>query len=150
MTRQFLFERPIDVDLLIQRIQSEERGGIALFLGTVRNHHAGREVERLEYTAYAPMAEAECGRIVAEAERTWGASVAVEHRIGALGIGEVSVAVAAAAPHRDEAFSACRYVIDELKRRVPIWKREHYADGTVAWVDPSAPGGIHFSEEPTF
>jgi molybdopterin synthase catalytic subunit len=150
MNRQFLSERPIDIELLIERVESDERGGIAVFLGTVRNYHGGREVERLEYSAYGPLAEAECARIVAEAERTWGATVAVEHRIGALGIGDVSVAVAAAAPHRDEAFSACRYVIDEMKQRVPIWKREFYTDGTVAWVDPTAPGGIHFSEERTF
>ena len=150
MNRQYLTERPIDVDLLIDRVESEERGGVAVFLGTVRNHHAGRSVERLEYSAYGPMAEAECARIVAEAERTWGASVALEHRTGALGIGEVSVAVAAAAAHRDEAFAACRYVIEEMKRRVPIWKREYYADGMVAWVDPTAPGGIHLSEEKTF
>jgi molybdopterin synthase catalytic subunit len=146
MTPHFLTERPIDVDLLVERVQSEERGGVVVFLGTVRNHHDGREVERLEYSAYAPMAEAECGRIVAEAERTWGVAVAVEHRIGALGVGDVSVAVAVAAPHRDEAFAACRFVIDELKGRVPIWKREHYADGSVAWVDPTAPGGIYPSQ----
>jgi molybdopterin synthase catalytic subunit len=149
MNRQFLTERPIDLELLISRVESDERGGIAVFLGTVRNHHGGRAVERLEYSAYGPMAEAECARIVAEAERTWGTTVAVEHRIGALGIGDVSVAVAAAAAHRDEAFAACRYVIEEMKRRVPIWKREYYADGTVAWVDPTAPGGIHLSEERT-
>jgi molybdopterin synthase catalytic subunit len=146
MTPHFLTERPIDVDLLVERVQSEERGGVVVFLGTVRNHHDGREVERLEYSAYAPMAEAECARILAEAERTWGVAVAVAHRIGALGIGDVSVAVAVAAPHRDEAFAACRFVIDELKNRVPIWKREHYADGSVAWVDPTAPGGFHPSQ----
>lgn len=146
MSSPCLSERPIDVALLIERVESDDRGGVAVFLGTVRNHHAGREVERLEYSAYGPMAEAECARIVAEAERMWGAAVAVEHRIGALGIGEVSVAVAAAAAHRDEAFAACRYVIDEMKLRVPIWKREYYTDGSVAWVDPTAPGGVHPSE----
>jgi len=146
MTHLFLTERPIDIGSLVERVESDSRGGIAVFLGTVRNHHGGREVERLEYSAYGPMAESECARIVAEAERTYGAAVALEHRIGALGIGDVSVAVAAAAPHRDEAFAACRYTIDEMKRRVPIWKREYYADGTVAWVDPSAPGGIHPSQ----
>jgi molybdopterin synthase catalytic subunit len=141
----FLTERPIDIGLLVERVESDTRGGIAVFLGTVRNHHDGREVERLEYSAYGPMAEAECARIVAEAERTYGAVVALEHRIGALGIGDVSVAVAAGAPHRDEAFAACRYAIEEMKRRVPIWKREYYADGSVGWVDPTAPGGIHLS-----
>ncbi len=146
MNSRFLTERPVDLASLIERVEADERGGIAVFLGTVRNHHAGREVERLEYSAYGPMAEAECARIVAEAERTWGAVVALAHRIGALGIGDVSVAIAAAAPHRDEAFAACRYVIEELKRRVPIWKREYYADGSVAWVDPTAEGGIYPSE----
>ena len=129
MIHVYLTERPIDVELLIERVESDSRGGIAVFLGTVRDHHAGRKVERLEYSAYGAMAEAECARI--------------------LGIGDISVAVAAAAPHRDEAFAACRYVIDEMKRRVPIWKREHYTDGSVAWVDPTAPGGIHFSSEPS-
>ena len=89
---------------------------------------------RLDYSAYGPMAEAECARIVAEAEARWPVAVALQHRIGALAIGDAAVAMVAAAAHRDEAFAACRYVIEEVKRRVPIWKREHYADGTVAWV----------------
>jgi molybdopterin synthase catalytic subunit len=83
------------------------------------------------------MAEAECGRIVAEARTRWSAEVALEHRTGMLEIGDASVAIAAAAPHRDAAFAACRYVIEQVKRRVPIWKREYYADGTVGWVDPT-------------
>ena len=84
------------------------------------------------------MAEAECARIVAEAEARWQVAVALQHRIGALEIGDAAVAVAvAASAHRDEAFAACRYVIEEVKRRVPIWKREYYADGTVDWVDPT-------------
>jgi molybdopterin synthase catalytic subunit len=98
-------------------------------------------VVELQYEAFGPMAEAECGRIVAEAESRWPCRIALRHRIGRLVIGDVVVAVAAASAHRDEAFTACRYVIEELKRRVPIWKRERYADGTEAWVDPTAPGG---------
>jgi molybdopterin synthase catalytic subunit len=138
----YLVERVVDAAPLVARVSSAERGGVATFLGLVRNHHAGRAVLHLEYSAYAPMAEAECERIVAEARERWPeAAVALEHRIGALAIGDVAVAVAAAAPHRAEAFDACRYVIEELKRRVPVWKREHYADGTVGWVDPTAPGG---------
>ena len=132
-----LTEREIDLELLIERVESADRGAVVTFLGTVRNHHDGREVERLEYSAYGPMAELECERIRVEAEQQWGAVVALEHRIGALGIGDVSVAIAAAAPHRDEAFAACRHVIEQLKLRVPIWKREHFADGTVEWVDPT-------------
>lgn len=135
MKTAYLTEREIDVELLIERVESAERGAVVTFLGTVRNHHSGREVERLEYSAYGPMAEIECERIRFEAEHQWGAAVALEHRVGALGIGDVSVAIAAAAAHRDEAFAACRHVIEQLKRRVPIWKREHYADGTVEWVD---------------
>lgn len=138
----YLVEHIVDAAPLVARVSGAERGGIATFLGLVRNHHAGRKVLRLEYSAYAPMAEAECERIVAEARERWPeAVVALEHRIGELAIGDVAVAVAAAAPHRAEAFDACRYVIEELKHRVPVWKREHYADGTVGWVDPTAPGG---------
>ena len=133
----YLTEREIDLELLIERVESAERGAVVTFLGTVRNHHDGREVEWLEYSAYRPMAEAECDRIRSEAEQRWGSAVALEHRIGALGIGDVSVAIAVAAPHREAAFEACRHVIEQLKRRVPIWKREYYADGTVAWVDPT-------------
>jgi molybdopterin synthase catalytic subunit len=84
------------------------------------------------------MAEAECARIVAEAELRWQAAVALRHRLGPLAIGDVAVAVVAASAHRDEAFVACRHVIEELKRRVPIWKREYYADGTVSWVGGEA------------
>ena len=138
MKQGYLTEREIDLELLVERVESADRGAVVTFLGTVRNHHEGRMVERLEYSAYGPMAELECDRIRLEAEHQWGAAVALEHRIGALGIGDVSVAIAAAAAHRDAAFAACRQVIEQLKRRVPIWKREHYADGTVAWVDPAA------------
>lgn len=130
----YLIQSPLDLGELLASVQSPERGGVACFLGTVRNHHGGREVLRLEYSAYAPMVEAECARIVAEAESRWQVAVALRHRIGRLEIGDAAVAVAAASAHRDEAFVACRHVIDELKRRVPIWKREVYADGAVEWV----------------
>ncbi len=122
---------------LIAEVQSPDRGGIASFLGTVRNHHGGRAVLRLEYTAYAPMVQTECALIVAEAEARWPVRIALRHRLGRLEIGDAAVAVVAASAHRDEAFVACRYVIEELKVRVPIWKREVYADGTVSWVEPS-------------
>ena len=125
---------PLNLGALLAVVQSAERGGVACFLGTVRNHHNGREVLWLEYSGYAPMVEAECGRIVAQAEERWQVAVAVRHRIGRLEIGDLAVAVVAASAHRDEAFIACRHVIEELKRRVPIWKREYYADGTVEWV----------------
>lgn len=134
---RFVTVQPIDLAPLAAAVQAPERGGLASFVGLVRNHHGGRVVLRLEYSAYESMAEAECGRIVAEAEQRWRVAVALQHRIGPLAIGDIAVAVAAAAAHRDDAFAACRYVIEEVKRRVPIWKREFYADGTVAWVDPT-------------
>jgi molybdopterin synthase catalytic subunit len=134
----FVTDQPIDLAPLLAAVQAPDRGGVATVLGLVRNHHGGRAVLRLDYSAYGPMAEAECGRIVAEAEARWRVAVALRHRVGSLAIGDTAVAVVAASAHRDEAFTACRYVIEEVKRRVPVWKREFYADGTVAWVDPTA------------
>src|SRR5918992_25244 len=134
----FLKSTPLEIGSLMGQVESPDRGGIACFLGTVRNHHSGRKVLRLEYSAYAPMAEAECARIVAEAEDRWNCAVALAHRIGMLEVGDTAVAIAAGLPHREEAFAACRYVIEEVKRRVPIWKREFFADGAVEWVGSGA------------
>jgi molybdopterin synthase catalytic subunit len=134
----FLTHSPIDLGGLISRVQSASHGGIACFVGQVRNRQEGRAVERLEYSAYGLMAEEECARIMAEAETRWPVRIALQHRVGRLEIGEVAVAIAAAGAHRDEAFAACRYVIEETKRRVPVWKKEFYRDGTVEWVDPTA------------
>jgi molybdopterin synthase catalytic subunit len=138
MTMAFLTRDAIELSQLLATVQSPSRGGVAIFLGQVRDHQDGRPVTSLEYSAYGPMAEAECARIVAEAERRWNVVAALAHRTGALAIGDLAVAVVAASAHRADAFTACRFVIEEVKRRVPIWKREHYADGTVAWVDPTA------------
>ena len=134
----FLTGDAIELSGLLARVQSPSRGGVAIFLGQVRDHQDGRAVARLEYSAYEPMAEAECARIVAEAERRWNVAVALAHRTGWLAIGDLAVAVVAASAHRADAFTACRFVIEEVKRRVPIWKREQYADGTIVWVDPTA------------
>ena len=134
----YLTSAPLDLDRLVARVVSPERGGVATFTGVVRNHHDGRSVLRLEYSAYDAMAEAECDRIVGEAERQWPVRVAAEHRTGRLEVGDAAVMIAAAGAHRQEAFDACRYVIEELKRRAPIWKCEHFADGTASWVDPTA------------
>ena len=130
----FLTPNPIELGALLSEVQSPARGGIASFLGTVRDHHGGREVVRLEYSAYGPMAEAECASILAEAASRWDCAVALRHRIGTLEVGEVAVAVVAGSSHREAAFAACRYVIEEVKRRVPIWKQEFFADGSVEWV----------------
>jgi molybdopterin synthase catalytic subunit len=136
----FLTPEPIDPGPLFAAVQSPARGGIASFTGIVRDHHDGRGVLRLQYSAYGPMAEAECARIVAEAEARWPATIALRHRIGSLEVGEIAVAAVAAAGHRAAAFDACRYVVEEVKRRVPIWKQEFYADGSHEWVDPTATG----------
>ena len=130
----YLTRNSIELEPLLREVQSPDRGGIATFVGTVRDHHDGRAVIRLEYSAYEPMAEVECARIVSEAESRWDCGVALRHRVGALEVGETAVAVAAASSHRDAAFAACRYVIEEVKRRVPIWKQEFFADGAVEWV----------------
>ncbi len=140
----YLKDQALDVRTVAHQVVSAERGGVVTFVGAVRNHHAGRAVLRLEYSAYGPMADLEFARIVEEAEARWPARVAAEHRVGTLEVGDVAVIVVAAAPHRDAAFEACRFVIEEVKRRVPIWKREHYVDGTAGWVDPTAPEGVSF------
>ncbi|MGE0441474.1 MAG: molybdenum cofactor biosynthesis protein MoaE [Gemmatimonadales bacterium] len=132
---------PIDPADLTALVSGPATGGVASFVGLVRNHHAGRGVTELEYSAYEAMAEAVARTIVDEARARWPVAVALRHRLGRLGIGDVAVAVAAGGGHRGEAFDACRYVIEEVKRRVPIWKRERYADGSEAWVDPTAPAG---------
>jgi len=129
---------PLDLGSLLAFVQAPSLGGVAVFLGTVRDHHAGRAVVRLEYEAYPEMAEAELRKIAEEARARFGvARVAVVHRTGRLQIGEASVAVVVASEHRREALEACRFVIDTLKRVAPIWKREVYADGA-AWVEGEA------------
>jgi len=116
-------------------VRSDADGGVCTFTGVVRNHAEGRAVERLEYEAYPEMAEPQMRRIGEEALRRTGATaVALWHRTGTLEIGEASVVVSASAPHRAEAFEACRYAIDTLKADVPIWKKEH-GDGGAVWVD---------------
>ncbi|MDR7483570.1 MAG: molybdenum cofactor biosynthesis protein MoaE [Armatimonadota bacterium] len=124
---------PIRVDPLLDAVRHPDAGAVVLFLGTVREHSRGRRVQRLEYEAYETLARAEMQRIAAEAARRFGARVAMVHRVGTLAIGEISVAIAAAAPHRREAFDAGRFAIDTLKQTVPIWKKEVWADGA-QWI----------------
>lgn len=145
---RFLTTLPIDLSALLAEVASPERGGVATFLGVVRNHQDGRAVLRLEYSAYESMAEAESSRIVSEAEQKWPVRVALSHRLGGLAIGDVAVAVVAGSGHRAPAFDACRYVIEELKRRVPVWKKEFYADGSMMWVDPTSQTGPRTAVEP--
>ena len=125
---------------LIAQVQHAGIGAVSLFLGTVRDLNDGLPVSGMEYEAYAPMADSELRAIAVEAcEAAPELVVAVEHRIGALAIGDVSVAIACAHPHRAPAMDAARFIIDTLKRRVPIWKREHYTSGERVWIDPTRP-----------
>ncbi|HEU5220111.1 MAG TPA: molybdenum cofactor biosynthesis protein MoaE [Gemmatimonadales bacterium] len=147
----FLSTEPLRLDQLIAAVSAPPRGAIVTFLGLVRNHHGGRAVTGLDYSAYEPMAEALCRELIAEVESKWEVQAALSHRLGRLQVGDAAVAIAVGGGHRDEAFAACRHLIEELKRRVPIWKREYYADGTESWVDPTreqAPAGGEEREGP--
>lgn len=127
---------PLDLGALCARVAAPDRGATASFLGTVRAGPDDGPVIRIEYSAYEDMLDDEFGRITREAEARWpGAAVAAQHRLGDVPLGEASIAVAVAAPHRDAALDACRYVIEEAKRRLPVWKREILADGSAAWRD---------------
>jgi len=126
------------MDRLIRDVASPECGGTCVFLGTVRSGAEDGPVTGIEYSGYEAMLEAELGRIAAEVGDRWpGARVALQHRLGLVATGEASVGIAVAAPHRAVAFDACRYVIEAVKQRAPVWKREHRADGTTVWVDPA-------------
>jgi molybdopterin synthase catalytic subunit len=127
-------DSPLSVDEAIARVTHAGAGAVCVFLGSVRDHNEGRAVVRLEYEAYATMAVAEMRRIAGEiAGEIPGVRLAVVHRTGSLSVGDIAVVCAASAPHRDEAYRACRALIDRVKARVPIWKREH-GPGGAAWV----------------
>ena len=134
----FLTRSPLSLDALLGEVSSPERGGTCAFLGTVRNGPEEHGVTAIEYSAYDEMVDAELIRILSEVRERWPqARAGVRHRIGMIPAGEASIAIVVAAPHRAQAFEACRYVIEEIKRRVPVWKRELRLDGTAVWVDPS-------------
>ena len=127
---------PLDTAAYREALADPSCGGYASFEGWVRDHNEGRQVQRLEYEAFAALAEREGERIVAEAVEKYGVRrAACVHRIGDLALGEMAVWVGVSAPHRGEAFAACRYIIDEVKHRVPVWKKEHYVDGDSGWVN---------------
>ena len=133
-----LVRHPIDASALIRAVSCPSHGAVILFLGIVREVNDGREVTGIEYSAYESMASRELAAIALEAEtRFAGARVAVEHRLGELALEEASVGIAVAHAHRGPAYDTSRWVIEQLKRRVPIWKREQYTDGSRDWVDPS-------------
>ncbi len=137
-----LTDQPLELMQLVAAVSDEEHGGVVTFLGTIRRETALRAVVAIEYQAYDELSERELAAIGDEAIRRFDSRVAVVHRTGPVAVGEPSVAVAVSAGHRPAAFSACRYVIDELKVRLPIWKRVVFADGATEWQD-----GRHGREE---
>lgn len=134
-----LTDEPIDYAALTESVRTTGAGAVVLFLGTVREMTDGRRTTALDYEAYAPMAEAKMRELEAEARQRWPLEqVAIVHRVGRLELGEISVAIALSAPHRQDAFEAGRHLIDTLKVTVPIWKKENWSDGTTEWVHPGA------------
>lgn len=134
-----LVNEPINVNALLQRVSDDGVGAVTLFLGTVRNLNDNRTVTGIDYEAYGAMALSELEAIANEVVVAIpDLRLAVEHRVGTLVLGDVSVAIAAGHAHRAQALDASRSVIEAIKKRVPIWKREHYAEGDWNWIDPTA------------
>ena len=126
----------LDLALLRSPLRQDDCGGYVSFEGWVRDHNEGLAVTRLEYEAFEALAVKEGERIIAEACERFGVHhAACTHRVGSLAIGDIAVWIGVSAPHRDEAFRACRYIIDEVKHRLPIWKKEHYVNGDSGWVN---------------
>lgn len=143
--RAELVDGPIDVDRAVRSVEAPGFGAVVVFLGTVRNHHAGRAVEKLTYSAYRRMAEDTLAKIVSDLEAS-GPRVAIVHRLGEVAVGEASVVIAVGSPHRAAAYEASRTALERLKAEVPIWKREHYSEGEAAWreeevLNPAAAPG---------
>ena len=136
MMRTSVVEDPIDTAALLAEVNRSSNGATVLFVGTVRDLNNGRAVTGIEYKAYRSMAERELADIVDEASQRFGTTdVVVEHRIGTLELGEASVAIAVGHARRASAYDTSRYVIEQIKQRVPIWKLEHYVDGAREWVN---------------
>jgi len=130
---------PIDHHALTEQVRKPDCGAVVTFLGTVRDLTGDRVTVALDYEAHAVLAEKKLAEIEADTRRQWPVGdMVMEHRLGHLAVGEVSVAVAVSCPHRDQAFAACRFAIDRLKELVPIWKKENWADGQTEWVHPGA------------
>src|SRR4029077_15336335 len=132
-----LTTEPIDYAALTEQVRRTDCGAVVTFLGTVRDLTGARETVALDYEAYAGMAERKMAEIEADTRQRWPVgAIVLEHRLGHLEVGAISVAVAVSCPHRAQAFEACRHTIDRLKELVPIWKKEHWADGRSEWVHP--------------
>jgi len=135
MRRTAIVDRPLDAAGLLAEVVRPANGAAVLFVGTVREVNQGRDVTGIDYRAYVPMAEEELARLAEEAtQRFESADLVIEHRLGTLGLTEASVVIACAHPRRAAAFDCARWALEELKRRLPIWKREHYAEGDWGWV----------------
>jgi len=134
----YLTREALSVDRLVAEVAASTFGGTCVFLGTVRNGPDEHGVTAIEYSAYEEMVDAEFSRLLADARSRWPETrIAVRHRLGTIPVGEASIAIVAAAPHRAQAFEACRYVIEGVKQRIPVWKKELRVDGSEVWVDPS-------------
>jgi molybdopterin synthase catalytic subunit len=132
-----LTREEIDYTALTERVRSPQSGAVILFLGTVREMTDGRQTVALEYDAYPEMAKMKLAELEAETREQWPVEeIAIVHRLGRLELGDISVAIALSSPHRRQAFEAGQFLIDELKVRVPIWKKENWSDGGTEWVHP--------------
>lgn len=130
-----LTEKPIDVFQIRNEVAGPECGAVVLFEGCVRNHHRGKSVQALHYEAYSPLALKVFQELQKEAQQKWElGKIAIVHRLGKLEVGEVAVVVAVSSAHRKDAFEACSAIMDQLKKRAPIWKKEFYQDGKSCWV----------------
>lgn len=126
---------PLDATRLLERVSGPSNGAVVLFLGVVRDQADGRPVAGMRYEAYEPMARSELTRIAEDAERRFSvSSVAAAHRLGELDLEEASLVIAVSSPHRPAAYEASRWVLEEIKLRLPVWKHEHYTDGSSTWV----------------
>jgi len=140
VTFSAIVREPIDPAQVLTLIGADQDGASLLFLGVVRDHNDGRSVGGMRYDSYEEMAAEVLSEIVDEAARSAGTDrVACVHRIGELEVGEVSVAIAVSSPHRAQAYDASRYVIEEIKKRLPVWKKERYSDGAEEWVEGRRP-----------
>ena len=139
-------DKPIELNELVAHVADPAAGGLATFIGSTRDNNEGRSIISLDYEVYPGMAEQEMAKLGEEASEKWEITrMAIVHRIGNVPIGEASVIIAVSAPHRDDAFKACRYAIDELKKRVPIWKKEIYQGGEI-WIGTQS--GERFTDPP--
>ena len=130
-------DQPIDYAAITEQVRSNECGAVVLFMGTVREMTAGKQTVALDYEAYPEMADQMMQQLIDEARDQWDVhGIAIEHRVGHLTLGEISVAIAVSSAHRGEAFEAGRFLNDRLKEIVPIWKKENWSDGTTEWEHP--------------